>query len=161
MYVYRLAGGLFPASLRVRKCAVGMLTWEIDYEHIGEQPHRTDLEAIEATSKKHNVVKQGEYALFIANNEGYKAQFDQMADRYAEHVRTMIANHSTWAGVPAWAKATHRNAGELPAKMLLARFFFGTDFCFWNRCMRRSTGLVGRYGAQTSLAACDRRAKQL
>ena len=30
---------------------------------------------------------------------------------------------------------------------------------FRNRCMRRSTGLVGRYGAQTSLAACDRRAK--
>ena len=27
------------------------------------------------------------------------------------------------------------------------------------RGMRRSTGLVGRYGARTSLAACDRRAK--
>jgi hypothetical protein len=106
MFVYRLAGGLFPVSLRVRKCAVGMLTWEIDYEHIGEQPHRTDLQAIEATSKKHNVLKQGEYKLFIANNEGYKAELDQMADRYAQHVRTMIANHSTW-DVPTWAKATH------------------------------------------------------
>ncbi len=37
---------------RVRGCAVGKLVWEIDYEHIDEQPHRTDFEAIEATSKR-------------------------------------------------------------------------------------------------------------
>ena len=44
--------------------------------------------------------------------------------------------------------------GEPSREKLLACFCFSR-----NRCMRRSTGLVGRYGAQTSLAACDRRAK--
>jgi hypothetical protein len=28
-----------------------------------------------------------------------------------------------------------------------------------NSCMRRARGVVGRYGTQTSFAACDRRAK--
>ncbi len=109
MLIYRLAGGLCHWALRVRGCAGGKLVWEIDYEHIGEQPHRTDFEAIEATCKKHNRDKAHEYSQFILCNPGYKARLDQMADEYKLHVQTVIKSHSTWDGVPAPLKATHRN----------------------------------------------------
>ena len=115
MLVYRLAGRLCPWALLVRPCAVGKLVWEIDYEHIDEQPHRTEFEAIEATSKKHNTDKHGIYGRFIACKPGYKTRLDQMADDYILHMRKRIKNHSTWDGVPEELKATHLVDGVLAA----------------------------------------------
>ena len=45
--------------------------------------------------------------------------------------------------------------GEPSREKLLACFLFSEQM------HEAEHGLVGRYGAQTSLAACDRRAKQL
>ena len=75
MLVYRFATGLCPWVFLVRDCTVGKLVWEIDYEHIDEQPHRTDFEAMEATSKKHNREKACTYGQFITCNPGYKARW--------------------------------------------------------------------------------------
>ena len=89
--------------------------WEIDYEHIDEQPHRSDCEAIEETSKKHNVKKQVIYCRFLASNPGYNTRLNQMTDDYILHMHKMIKNHSTWDGVPEELKATHLVDGVLAA----------------------------------------------
>jgi hypothetical protein len=105
--VTRLVQSLSPGCYATEN-AKKMPFSDVDFDHITEQPSRTDTEAVQAMTGSENKKKAGLFGVWATCNPTDKAELDQMAIDFRIAMKEDIASFKTWAGVKEKFKERHR-----------------------------------------------------
>ena len=86
-------------------------------ENITNQPHRWDLDCIEAGSASHNLAELKLFTKYIKNNPLVKLQMERHLHDFNEYMQQVIDNTETWTGVRQDLISRVRDAdGKLPPR---------------------------------------------
>ena len=115
MFYTRLAQGLFGG--RVDPSAQTLDHEEAHMEHMTDQPHRWDLDCIQADSAKHNKLELKRFTYYMKHNPSAKTDRDKQLEEFNEHMHRVISEYQMWPDVPERCKCKLRTgSGQLPPK---------------------------------------------
>jgi len=115
MFYTRLAQGLFGG--RVDPSASTLDHEEAEMEHITDQPHRWDLDCIQAGSPKHNKEELDTFNHYMKFNPSAKTLRDKQLEAFNKHMHDVISKYQVWPGVPEACKCKLRDElGKYPPK---------------------------------------------